>query len=280
MTYIIIIICIAILWFIIKPYIIKHDTVTLYVGGLGSGKTLVGVSDALRCLKRNRLKVWLYNLWHKDKKQKPLFYSTIPVKVSKKEMSIDLTLQHVLLQARIVEKSIIFIDEASTVANAFETVANNHNLKTVEEFSTFFRHYTKGGYMILTTQNTSKCNYTVRYCCNQAFQLSQFRKFFNLFYWVKIRNIDLTNDVVNVNQTNIEENCRTLIGFFGRKKYDTYAFSVRYDTVPYQEEKTSKTSLKRLEFIDVPREYQEPCTYQQKDRKKQERKTFKNTFSI
>lgn len=254
-----------VLWLIIKPYIIKHDTVTLYVGGLGSGKTLIGVTDALTCLRRNRLKVCFYNLFHpRNKKEKPMLYSTIPVRISRNEISLDLDLDHILLRKRINEKSVLFIDEASTVANSFETVANNKNLKTVEEFSTFFRHYTKGGYLIMTTQNTSKCNYVIRYCCNQAFQLSQFRNFLNVGYMVKIRNIDLTNDVVNVNATNLEENCRNKIGLFGRRKYNTYAFNCRYKDVPRGSERVSNDDLSRMTFIDVPRTKLEPCTPQTK----------------
>lgn len=260
MTILVILVILFILWLIIKPYFIKHDTVVLYVGGLGSGKTLVGVSDSLKCLRRNRNKVRWHNLMHpKNKKPKPLLYSTIPIQISKREKSVDLNVDHVLLREKIVEKSVVFIDEASTVANHFETVANNKNLKTLEEWSTFYRHYTKGGYLILTTQNTAKCNYTIRYCCNSAFQLSQFHSVpipFIGFYWVKIRNIDLTNDVVNVSENNVEDNMRIKIGFFGRRKYDTYAFSDRYIPVPVGENKTSET-LKRNDFIDIPRTYLE-----------------------
>lgn len=262
MTILILLSIVFVLWLIIKPYIIKHDTVTLYVGGLGSGKTLIGVNDALKCLKRNRIKVLFYNLFHPKKlKKKPLLYSTIPIRISKKELSVDLTTEHLLLQKAIVEKSVLFIDEASTVANSFENVANNKNLKTVEEFSTFFRHYTKGGYMILTTQNTSKCNYVVRYCCNQAFQLSQFTNILNIAYCVKIRNIDLTNDVVNINQSNLEENTRNLVGFFGRRKYNTYAFYPRYKDVPFEVEKISNDDLTRHTFAQVQRTYIEPKTH-------------------
>lgn len=259
---ILIILAIAfILWFIIKPYIIKHDTVTLYVGGLGSGKTLIGVKDALHCLRRNRVKVFWHNLFHpKDKKPKPMLYSTIPVRISSREISLDLDADHLMLQKSIIEKSVLFIDEASTVANSFENVSNNKNLKSLEEFSTFFRHFTRGGYLILTTQNTAKCNYVVRYCTNQAFQLSQFRNILNIVYWVKCRNLDLTNDVVNVSESNLEDSTRNLIGFFGRRAYNTYAFHPRYKSVPKGAERFSNDDLTRRTFAQIPREYVEPKT--------------------
>lgn len=246
-----------VLWLIIKPYIIKHDTCTLYVGGLGSGKTLVGVSDSLRCLKRMRFKVWFYNLFHPFKKKpKPLLYSNIPIRVSRREMSAKLKLEHLLLKEKMIEKSVCFIDEASTVANSFETVANNQNLKVVELWSTLYRHFTKGGFLILTTQNTSKCNYIIRYCCNQAYQLSQFRSFpipLIGFWFNRIRNIDMTNDVVNISQNNIEENTRVLFGFFGRRKYDTYCFSEIVSDLPLSDPEEFSASLKTTDFVIIPR---------------------------
>lgn len=250
---------------------IKHDTVALYTGGLGSGKTLVGVTDSIRMLKRNRLKVLWHNFWHrKNKKPLPLLYSSIPIQISKKEKSIDLKTEHILMQERVVEKSVLFIDEVSLFLNSFETVITNKNVKTVEEFATLFRHYTKGGYLIMTTQNTSKCNYVIRYCCNEAYQLSEFNTIpvIHLIYWHRIRHITLTDDIKTIEQGHSEDNSSIRIGIFGRRKYDTYAFSERYNTVPNGNTTTSNT-LKRLDFIDCPREYIEPKIYIQKSRQTQ-----------
>ena len=105
MTLLIIFAIIFILYLIVKPYIIKHDTVALYTGGLGSGKTLIAVTDCLRLLRRNRFKIWWYNIWHKTKKEKPMLYSSIPIRISKKEMSIDLKTEHVTLTERLNENN-------------------------------------------------------------------------------------------------------------------------------------------------------------------------------
>lgn len=268
MTILITFAVVFILWLIIKPYIIKHDTVSLYVGSLGSGKTLVGVSDSVRMLRKNRMKVAWYNLWHKTKKPKPMLYSSIPIKVSKKEMSIDLKTEHVLMTERVIEKSVLFIDEVSLFLNSFETVTTNRNIKTVEEFATLFRHYTKGGYLIMTTQNTAKCNYVIRYCCNECYNLSNFNTIplIHLIYWHKIRHITLTDDIKTIEEGQAEDNADWHIGFFGRRKYDTYAFSERYNTVPQGTDKRSDT-MKRLDFIHVPRQYIEPKTYIQEEKR-------------
>lgn len=268
MTFLYIILAIALIWLFVKPYVIKHDTVSLYTGSLGSGKTLVGVSDALRMLRKNRIKVFWHNLWHKDKKPKPMLYSSIPIQISKKEKSLDLKTEHILMTERITEKSVVFIDEVSLFLNSFETVITNNNVKTVEEMATLFRHYTKGGFLIMTTQNTSKCNYVIRYCCNECFNLSNFNTIpiIHFVYWHKIRHITLTDDVKTIEEGQSEDNSDWHFGFFGRRKYDTYAFSERYNTVP-EGETTQSLTLKRLDFIHIPKQYIEPKTYIQEEKR-------------
>ena len=275
MTFLFILAIIFILWLFIKPYVIKHDTVALYTGGLGSGKTLVGVTDSIRLLRRNRLKIWWYNLlpWHKTKKEKPMLYSSIPIRISKKEMSIDLKTEHITLTERLNEKSVVFIDEVGLFLNSFVTVVNNKNVKTVEEFATLFRHYTKGGYLVMTTQSTAKCNYVIRYCCNEAYVLSDFNTIplIHTIYWHNIRHITLTDDIKTIEEGNAEDNGSIHFGFFGRRKYDTYAFSERYNTVPTGTISTSNT-LKRNDFIQLPNDYVEPKTYQQQPIKRWQNK--------
>ena len=55
MIYLIVIALSIIIFFIIKPYFIKYDTIIAFTGGLGSGKTYLSVKYALRLLRINRL---------------------------------------------------------------------------------------------------------------------------------------------------------------------------------------------------------------------------------
>lgn len=48
------IILLIVLFFILKPYFIKHDTTILFTGGLGSGKTLESVKRAIVLIRKNR----------------------------------------------------------------------------------------------------------------------------------------------------------------------------------------------------------------------------------
>lgn len=56
------IIGLIILYFVLKPYVIKHDTTILFTGGLGSGKTLESVKRSIVLIRKMRLlKYYIYN---------------------------------------------------------------------------------------------------------------------------------------------------------------------------------------------------------------------------
>ena len=54
-----------VLWRLLKPYMIKHDTTILFSGGLGSGKTLESVKQSIVLIRKQRfLKYKVYNFWN------------------------------------------------------------------------------------------------------------------------------------------------------------------------------------------------------------------------
>jgi hypothetical protein len=229
------IITIAIILFVVfflKPYFVRHDSVILYTGGLGSGKTFLAVKSALKLLRKNRFKVWVNNHlkpW-KEKLEIPQLYSTTPVKISKKEMSLQLKQEHILLTERQIPLSVTLIDEISLVRSQMDW--KDVNDENIEEWCTLYRQYTLGGYLIMTTQNTSKCNYHFRYCVNSAFNLSKFRKFL-CFYFVNVRNISLIDDIKSIADSHLEDSESRIFGISFGRKYDTYCFSNRTKTVPF-----------------------------------------------
>ena len=134
-----------------KSYIRKYDTVVAYTGGLGSGKSMLSTETAIKLLRRNRKKVRWHNFRHpRNKKEKPLLYSNIPIRISKKEWAQVLTADHLLLRDRIREKSVVYIDEVGSFANQFQF--KDTNIQIFDEFVRFFRHYTKGGYLVVNDQ--------------------------------------------------------------------------------------------------------------------------------
>ena len=232
MTLVIFIAAFVLLWFLLKPYFQKYDNVVLYTGTLGSGKTFCGVKTSIKLLKKNRFKVFLYNLapWHKEKKPKPLLYSNVQIRIKKTEWYIPLKAEHFLMTERVVEKSVIFSDEISLVLSQqdFKTV----NDKALSDFCTLVRQYTEGGYWVLTTQSVQKVNHHIRRCLDSAYRLSEFRHFFKLFYKVNVRHIDICEDTININEKHSEDSTSRIFGLFGGKKYDTYCYSIRYKKFP------------------------------------------------
>ncbi len=269
MVYILIIFGIFLFYRIVKPYFVQYDTTILCTGGLGSGKSLYTSSLAMKLLRRNRFKVWLHNIRHPfNKWEKPLLYSNIAFRVSKREWAVKLTEEHMLMQRRIVPGSVLFVDEICLFLDQFSIKIPASEV--IEEFATLFRHYSSGGYLggyfVANTQNSNKVNFHFRYCMNSALNLTYFKKwlpikFLWLFCTVKVRNISLADDIKKIEENNKEDSMSTL--FFWRpffKHYDTYTYSIRYKDVPQKEETVYK-QFKTGTILKCPKTKIEPLTH-------------------
>ena len=256
MIWILLIVLVVIIYFIVKPYVISYDTVLLFTGGLGSGKSLLSSQYALRLLRKNRWKVRFHNFNPKNirnKWPKPMLYSSIPFKVSKKESAYRLTADHLLLRKAIVPRSVCFLDELDSFANQFDFKLDNI-LDNFNEYCRLYRHYTKGGYLVTNTQASDNCVLQIRRRINTCLNLMHFKKWFFLFYSVKIRNISLSEELKTIEEGNTEDNMSTKFGilplFF--RHYDTYCYSGRYDTVPFCDEEVY-ARLKTNVLLTCPR---------------------------
>ena len=266
MELIILIIALVVLFFILKPYFIKYDTLVSFTGGLGSGKTFKSVETALVLYRKQRLKVWIYNLFHpKDKQPLPELYSNIPLKIGFTKFALRLKKEHLLLQERIIPGSVCLLDEVDVFANQFQynnpSIVNTkggEEYGNFDEFCRFYRHYTKGGYLIFNTQATANENLTIRRRQNTVITLFHFRTWGipliapAIIYTVKARNVTLSDDIKTVEENNAEDNMRLIIGFMPLfRHYDTYCYSNRYDTVPKGED-IRFTRLKTNECLIAP----------------------------
>ena len=266
------VILLIILW---KCYKIKYDTVIAFTGGLGSGKSFLSVSMAVKLLRKNRRKVKWHNRKEKIKhffkksyepklKEKPLLYSSIPVRVSGKEWAQELKESHLLLTSHIVEKSVVFIDEVGSFASQFEY--NNPNIKdNFDEFVRLFRHYTKGGYLVVNDQCSENIVLQIRRRINTVFNLMHFKKWFGIVYTVKVRNISISEEIKTVEELDTEDNMTTKIGFMPLflKRYDTYCYSERYITVPHRKLLTYN-ELKKYNLLTVSKKQRQKLTTNEK----------------
>lgn len=279
------IIALVILWIIVKPYFLHYDNLVSFTGGLGSGKTFMSVQTAVVLLRKQRFKravanckIFVKNLFRKKEqrdpyKPKPLLYCNIPVRITsafslkRPEMAVRLTKEYLLLRERIVEGSVCLLDEVDSFANQFAynnpCIVDNRgqggdDVGNFDEFCRFYRHYTKGGYLIFNTQATANENLTIRRRQNMCNILFHFKKwgipliFPNILYTVKCQNVVMSDDVRTVEEGNAEDNMKTLIGFMPwKRRYDTYCYSERYSTVPEGERKYFKR-LKTNESLTTP----------------------------
>lgn len=219
--------------FVLKPYIKPQDTVELWVGTNGSGKSLNAVKSALKRLKKNTIKVVLYNLFHPFKKKPlPVIISNLPIEKRGKIISYELTSELMLGVERLPEKCVVLIDEVSLWLSQMDY--KNKNIDVADDMATLFRHYTKGGSLILTTQDISKCAFPYRYCTGSAFVLSDFKKCWWIFGLVgssSVRRISINGDIQAIEINQKEENEDRIYCILD-KHYDTYAYSDRYLSVP------------------------------------------------
>ena len=241
LTIILTVVAIVIAWKIYHLYRLNtYDTVVAFTGGLGSGKSFLSVQTAIKLLRRKRREVWWHNLTHKkDKREMPLLYSSIPVRVSKKEMATVLTDDHLLLQRHIVKGSVVFLDEIGGYCSQFDYRAVNADV--FDEFVRFFRHYVQG-YLVCNDQCSENIVLQVRRRLNTVYNLMCFRKhFFGLFYTVKVRNISVSEEIKTIEEQDTEDNMTTLLGvmpFYPR--YDTHCYAGRYDRVEVAKEAKHK----------------------------------------
>lgn len=291
----IIVIAIALVLFflIVRPYFIRHDTVVLFTGGLGSGKSFMSTNTAVVLLRKQRIKtvidnivISVKNLFRRifrkplrEKHPRPMLYSNIPLRISFRENAILLDKSHLLLQRRIVPRSVVYLDEIDGFANQFEY--DNLNILrrksklwidwdacggNFDEFVRFFRHYTKGGYFVANTQCSENVNLVTRRRANTAFNLMRIRFWGipliwpHIIYTVRVRNITISEEIKTVETDNKEDNMRLVIGLVPLlRRYDTYCYSDRYVTVPYQPERTWKR-MKTNQVIRCPDELQPKFT--------------------
>lgn len=270
-----------ILYRILKPYFIKYNTTLLITGELGAGKTLTAVKTAQVLIRKMRFKVNFYNKikrpiinkWRKhknkklqknnldpipllEKKRKPQLISNMPIHFKpkffnkKREWSVKLTAEMILLIEKMPEYSIFLIDEMPQLVNQFnwdeELVQKNLN-----EFITFFRHY-YGSHLIMTSQSTSDIVVQVRRKCNQAVWCYHMWKApFKLFYTIRMCDMMLNDNIQTMTNTYIEENTRLHFGLFPKKgTYDSRCYSERIKNAYIEKQRFTRwNKLKTNEII-------------------------------
>lgn len=180
---------------------------------------------------------------------KPMLYSNMPIHFRthligrKKEWAKKLNASQVVCLQRIVEYSVVLIDELPQFVNQFNW---NEELiqKNTNEWITFFRHF-YGGYFITTAQSVDDVVVQIRRKLNQAIWCYDFKKhLFGLFYTIRMCDIMLSDQVGTMSTTMLEENTKLHFGLFpGKKTYATRCYKPRVNNI-YKDEQNE-------EFTDI-----------------------------
>jgi len=255
--------------FSFKQKRIPNNTIIAFTGGLGSGKTLLAVRHAIQSYRRSIREYYIeryvpiFNLFPKKYKEKPQFYSNIPVRVGwfwyGKQMARVLTYEHLTLQTRIEEYSTLLIDELGQFANQYE-YDNPFVQQYIQEFIRFFRHYTDGR-LFITDQSSSNIVVSIRRRINQIYNLSNFKRIL-FFYKVNVSEIHITEDLLNIQDSLTPDQEQPY--FFGlmlpklinrlfrvKPRYDSRCYSINYHA-EYDKHNSIWVKLKTDYFIELP----------------------------
>lgn len=258
--------CIVIYFFIRHRLKHKVETITAYTGGLGSGKTLLSVDKALSLYRKNhrkwKMKKWLFHILHKDSlfcDDEPILLSNIPIRITKNLWSTKLKKEHLLLQERIPQHSVVLLDEIGAFASQFDY--NQKNVVVVfDEFVRFFRHYVNG-YIVTNDQCSENINLVIRRRINKITNLSNCLVIFHMCFYFS-RQINISEEIKTVdtasnekmNESDTQDNMNFSFKFvFNKNSYDSRCYSVRYDSVPNGELSTFEQK-KTHDLLKCPRD--------------------------
>lgn len=281
-----IVLMILFFWIYKKFYYISVDNTLMLTGAPGTGKTNEAVKWALKLWRHQKRKVKWYNFKGRFIKREPLeiprLYSNIPIRIGKYsrrrykriiESLIDdqmgltetylrshisrnrfcfrLKPEHLMEQERLVLRSVILMTELGKIASQYHW--NNENVQQhLDDFASMWRQYSKGGYFIADDQSSDNIVVQIRRRMGTVINMLHFRKFWK-FYWVKMRNITISEDIKTIEEESAEDNMRWRLSMFPlfHRNYDTYAFSERYNSVPQAQDELY-CSYKTNEIIKLP----------------------------
>ena len=246
MWVVILILAIVILFLIARVLKIpKFGNMVLVTGGVKTGKSTMSVWLAVcqywrQLCKYYILNYFIYPVFHwipfgpfkrMKKREKPLFYSNIPVAVKN---FVPLTLSLIQRKERFRYGSVIYICESSLVADS-QAIKDAYVNEGMLLLNKLIAHETKGGYIFYDTQSIMDNHYAVKRCLSSYFYIHHMRKIpFFCLAWVRELKFSEDNNVaVNTFDTDVEDTLKlVIIPKKVWKYFDCYCYSVLTDHLP------------------------------------------------
>lgn len=240
-------------FYLIRKYFKDPKTGSLCVttGGLKTGKSSFSLYLAYRTYNRNLRSVKIRNFFAKifDREQEelPLFYSTIPVGFPHVRLTLDL----IMRKTRFAYKSVVWIDEATLLADSqlYKDIEINAQLL---EFCKLFGHETKGGCLFFTSHCLSELHISMRRASSEYFYVHSLFKWLPFFMIATVREERYSEDgtAVNVYETDIEDSLkRVIVPKSIWKKFDCYCYSIITDDLPVENTVVVADTLKCEEVV-------------------------------
>lgn len=257
MSIIIILLIILLLWFIMKNYKqIKMGNLILVTGGVKTGKSTLSCWLVRKKYKEQLIKWWIYNFLQKlfkGKKakliEKPLLYSNVPLKCDYVPLSEDL----ILRKKRFSYKSVIYIQEASLVADSMTFKDMDFNDR-VNYFNKLIGHETHGGYLVYDTQSTSDLHFGIKRNINNYIYIHNCIKWIPFVIVLKLKEnrYSYDNSSIETNEKDIEDTMKTLvISKKIWKMFDCYCYSSMTDNLDVETNVINGSKLKNLKTTKI-----------------------------
>ena len=234
---VLVILCLIAFFFVRKLKTPTFGSLCVTTGGLKTGKSTFSLYLAYKTYRKNLFIVRFRNLFHKIFKQPleelPLFYSAIPVSFPHVRLTLDL----IEREKRFAYKSVVWIDEATLLADSqlYRDVELNAKLL---EFCKLFGHETKGGCLFFTSHCLSELHMSMRRASSEYFYVHNTFKWLPFFLLCTVREERYSEDgsTVNVYNDDVEESLHyVLVPKSIWKKFDCYCYSIMTDDLPVED---------------------------------------------
>ena len=214
----------------------KLNNVVMVSGAVKSGKTALSLHFAMKkyrsALRVYYLKKFFFIFFPKKKVEleKPLLYSNIPLATDYVPLTEDL----ILRKCRFAYGSVIFIDEASLVADSMDYKDESKN-DALRLFNKLIAHETMGGTVIYNSQALNDMHFSIKRCISTYYYVHHIVTWLPFFVVAYVRELfyDDTQSSMNVFEDDVEVKLRRVL--YSKsiwKKYDCYTYSKLTDSLP------------------------------------------------
>lgn len=229
-----IIIGIIILYFVLKRKFKfpKCNSMVCVTGAIKSGKSTFSLALAYKQYKRNlrgvKIRNFFRKLFHKTNFEEiPLFYTSVPVAFP----HVRLTKELLLREERFAYKSVIWVDEASLLADSMSFKDDDVNTQLLL-FNKLIAHETKGGTLVWNTQSVADLHYSIRRCLSEVFYVHDTFKWIPFFLVCTVNEERFSEDgsVMTMYNDDVEKKLtRVIIPKSIWRKFDCYCHSIHTD---------------------------------------------------